>query len=698
MIPPAAAAGKLSCLAFGRAVRRILMSLGGESALREIVLDRPPPRFSPGMRRLVAGPARKLLHNAPTAPLQLAIARLLARIDEAPLVELIALWRAVPQSGVRSGILGILRATPAVDLGRLVHSMLLGDLAGHVRRHVLSCSTFRDLLLLPNADRCRLVPEILHSVPPAEAPELLLAVVDVDWPGRDDVPAPMKTLDPTVCAVIPAQRRHSLGQVAPVSEATVDLLRTATRHRTPRIRRAAVELLARAAAADRGARRHTPDIAARLSDTDPSVRAAAAAALMSGRCRWSGIDRYRSALRPLAHQLGADTPLTPFIRAVVEQRGRDSLQLVTLGAKIGAGTPAKRTAPPTTDAAALAGWLCAERDGMAGSVQRPAPSVEVQLSVGWDPGECARTIALYLFIATTRLQCFQALNQRPARDPGAAFGILIRGAVVAELVPGQCTSKRLDFIFQLGQDESHAQVSATVTQFQLLCLGMLAAHGLADAERKRPESDFLPFMDERIAGAAWEYRRFERSLVRKLRDHDPYRTRADVPDRVPAADAMRSAACATPLEVCLYPTCQWIVPLHGGPDTLWPKLVTHLRAVEAAMVNQRPSPHSEADDRTVYTRGDRFITEVRELGEVHAGRIRDIVAGRGAIAATPARDPFIDMAPSYVAHTRRYLINMTGALRTNRLTRQQLPDQREFDGALRLLGIDRCINPPCKRA
>src|SRR5262249_17514992 len=150
----------------------------------------------------------------------------------------------------------------------------------------------------------------------------------------------------------------------------------------------------------------------------------------------------------------------------VHEAGRTPLpELVTLGAKVGAGTAEKRIAPATSDPSCLARWLHGERD--ASRVQ------EVQISIGYDTGplpaeaERGKFLALYLFIASTDLKRFQALTRKPPRDPNAAHGLLIRGDRVEVHYPGQANGRRLDYVFPL-PEMSEKNLAEFLRQVQLL--------------------------------------------------------------------------------------------------------------------------------------------------------------------------------------------------------------------------------------
>src|SRR5262249_53858382 len=154
----------------------------------------------------------------------------------------------------------------------------------------------------------------------------------------------------------------------------------------------------------------------------------------------------------------------------------------------------KRISPATSDPGVLAGWLHAQRD--------EAVPQEVQVSIGYDTGplpaqlERGKFLALYLFIAGTDLKRFQALTHKPARDPNAAFGLLIRGDRVEVLYPGQASGKRLDYVFTLPGQLSENNLAEFLRQLQLLNFGMLVA-AVEESHRAFFPGEAPPGLDDR---------------------------------------------------------------------------------------------------------------------------------------------------------------------------------------------------------
>jgi hypothetical protein len=367
-----------------------------------------------------------------------------------------------------------------------------------------------------------------------------------------------------------------------------------------------------------------------------------------------------------------------FARALREGGKQASLPaLVTLGGKVGAGSAEKRISPATSDPTVLAGWLSSQRD-------EKAPQ-EVQVSIGYDTGplpaqlERGKFIALYLFITSTDLKRFQALTHKPARDPNAAFGLLIRGDRVEVLYPGQASGKRLDYVFTLPSHLSEANLAEFLRQLQLLNFGMLLA-AVEESHRAFFPGEAPPGLDERARAVAHAYRGFERRFVALLRQHDAYRD----PERIFRLDAAdhreRQAAFRDHhLEDCLYPHCPWVVPLYGE-DTSWELLLPALRAVEAMMLHQ-----GNVEERTV-TRGLAFIQAVRLLGYRTAQAIEETLAEPSpALPANLLLDPFID--PDNEPDTTRYLRAMAKAIQEGQVSLDALPDATTYRNASAYYGI-----------
>jgi hypothetical protein len=349
--------------------------------------------------------------------------------------------------------------------------------------------------------------------------------------------------------------------------------------------------------------------------------------------------------------------------------GDDLLARVTLGAKLGAGTSDKRLAPVTSDPADLGRWIEEHR--------RDEMNPEIQVSVGYDTGalpylaERSRFLALYTFISTTDLKRFQALLRRPPRDPNAAYGLVIRGDVVEVKYPGQARGHRLDYVFPLPVRLSEANLIGLLREIQVLNLGQLVACA-HDASRVLLPGPAPAWLDLRRQGVARIYRDFERRLVGILRRHDRYREPGRIHRLVPADHAERVRALELyRLEECLYPGCNWVVPLYD-PDTRWERLLGPLRAVEALLLHQ-----GEVPDREV-TRGLDFIQQVRRLGYETAGRIEKALAGElpPVLTSHQPLDPFID--PSWEEATVGYLTQVSRAIIRGEACLEDLPDPVTF--------------------
>lgn len=357
-----------------------------------------------------------------------------------------------------------------------------------------------------------------------------------------------------------------------------------------------------------------------------------------------------------------------FVQALSDQGTHPLIALVTLGAKVGAGTEAKAIAQATSDPAELARWICSQE-----SVRR---SNEIQVSVGYDTGpipsqtERARFLTLFLYIASTDLRRFQALTPRPQRDANAAYGLLIRGDRIDSRFRGQVRGKRLDYVFSLPRLMTPASWAEFLREIQLLNLGLLLASA-EDSYRGFFQPEAPAWLDLRLRSIAGAYRTFERRFVALLRQYDEFRDsrqvhpldRCDHRERVAAFRAYR-------LEECLYPQHPWVVPLYGI-DGSWDRLLPVLRTVEGMLLHQ-----GHVAGGTV-TRGWQFIRDVRLTGYRSAMEIRELLDE--AEPASPAAvhlDPFID--PQNEPATRYYLQAVHQSLAEGEVSLNQLPDPRTF--------------------
>jgi hypothetical protein len=403
-----------------------------------------------------------------------------------------------------------------------------------------------------------------------------------------------------------------------------------------------------------------------LGDADPGVRQhalGAAYCLLRGNATLAPVAATgRAALeRALLLEPG-------FARTLQESAGQTPLpELVTLGAKIGAGSAEKRIAPVTSDPAVLARWIGDHRD--------PRKQQELQVSIGYDTGtlpflaERAKFLALFLYVASTDLKRFQALTRRPARDPNAAFGLLIRGDVVEVRYPGQARGRRLDYVFPLPARLTTASLTGFLRQFQLLNLGLLLA-AVDDACRALVPAEPPAWFDARLRAASRVYRRFERRLVALLRQHDRYREPALIHPLVSADHGERVRAFRTyRLEECLYPQYAWVVPLYGT-DSSWDRLLPPLRTVEGMLLHQ-----GEVEDSTV-TRGLDFIHKMRLLGYQTATALEEVLAAAEPTAVEVPPDPFIDAGDEEA--TTHYLRRVSRALWAAEASPEDLPEPATF--------------------
>jgi hypothetical protein len=444
-----------------------------------------------------------------------------------------------------------------------------------------------------------------------------------------------------------------------------------------------------------------------LGDPDPTVRRhafAAAFALLrarpelssdpgsdprslwertAGRLAWSGrgaapisaVERALLGEPGFAHTLAETPPDTGL------------LERVTLGAKLGAGTADKRLAPPTSDSGLLARWVETHR--------RDQDNVEIQVSVGYDTGalpflaERGRFVALYVFIATTDLQRFMALERRPARDPNAAYGLLIRGDVVEVRFSGQARGHRLDYVFPLPSRLSTANLAGLFRDLQLLNLGLLIACA-EDSWRVLVPGATPTWLDARRQALAWQYRLFERRLVAILRRHDAFRDPQSIHPLVPADHEERIRAFGEyRLEECLYPQYSWVVPLYDC-DTRWDRLLPPLRGVEGMLLHQGASEDGER------TRGAAFVHEVRRLGYESARALEDVMTAPEppTLPALPP-DPFLDAAQEDA--NRHYLRRVNQALAKGQAWPEDVPDPVTFRRATAYYSVTAegpSANPP----
>jgi hypothetical protein len=360
-----------------------------------------------------------------------------------------------------------------------------------------------------------------------------------------------------------------------------------------------------------------------------------------------------------------------FARTLCEVgRDCDLLHLVTLGAKIGAGTVEKRIAPVTSDPACLARWISTHRN--------PRRFQELQIAVGYDTGnlpyleERAKFLALYLFVTSTDLGRFQALARKPTRDPNAAYGLLIRGDRIEVKFPGQQPGRRLDFVFPCPREMSRENLAHFLRGIQLFNLGLLLAC-VEDTCQVFFPGEPLPWFTLPMRRVADAYRHFERSLVALLRQHDAFRDPGMIYCLDPTDHAERvDAFLKYRLEECLYPTHPWIVPLYAE-DTCWDPLVTSLRGIEGIMLHQGQVPGKTC------TRGLDFIHKVRLMGYDTVLALEEALANPSTEEPSGERilDPFISPTADREA-TLDYLMRMQQAIAAGQIGIEQLPDPAGF--------------------
>jgi hypothetical protein len=299
----------------------------------------------------------------------------------------------------------------------------------------------------------------------------------------------------------------------------------------------------------------------------------------------------------------------------------------------------------------------------------------LQVSIGHDSSvlpclaERGKFIALYLFVVSTDLKRFQALTRRPARDPNAAFGPLIRGDVVEVRYPGQARGRRLDYVFPLPARLSAASLAGFLRGLQLLNLGLLLAT-VEDVGGAFFPGEPPPWLDARARACSRIYRQFERRLVALLRRFDRHRAPRRIHRLVAADHAERVRAFrAYRLEECLYPQYPWVVPLYAK-DAHWDRLLPPLRAVEGMLLHQ-----GEVEGASL-TRGLHLIHRARLLGYQVATAMEDALASPRPHAPEVPPDPFID--PAEEAATRHYLRRVGRAIETGEARPEDLPSPATF--------------------
>jgi hypothetical protein len=406
-----------------------------------------------------------------------------------------------------------------------------------------------------------------------------------------------------------------------------------------------------------------------LADPDGAVRQHALGAVFCLLRSGPGLAGLTRPLAPLFEKALLQEP--GFACTLAEINGRLPLpELVTLGAKVGAGTAEKRISPVTSDPAVLAKWIYEHR--------HPGRAQELQVSIGYDSGvlpylaDRGKFIALYLFVVSTDLGRFQALTRRPARDPNAAFGLLIRGDVVEVRYPGQARGRRLDYVLPLPGRLSLSSLAGFVRGLQLLNLGLLLAC-VEEVCRPLFGGELPAWFDGRCRAAARVYRGFERRMVALLRRHDRHREPSLVHPLLPADHSERVRAFRDfRLEECLYPQYGWVVPLYGT-DTRWDRLLPALRGVEAMLLHQGEVEESPA------TRGLEFIHKTRLLGYRTTSALEKVLAAPRPAAVTVPPDPFIYAADEEA--TRHYLHCVGRAIADGQACAEDLPDPVTFERA-----------------
>jgi hypothetical protein len=271
-----------------------------------------------------------------------------------------------------------------------------------------------------------------------------------------------------------------------------------------------------------------------------------------------------------------------------------------------------------------------------------------------------------------------ALVRRPARDPNAAYGLLIRGDVVEVRFPGQARGHRLDYVFPLPGRLSTTNLAGLFRDLQLLNLGLLITCA-EDSWRVLVPGATPTWLDTRRRALAWQYRQFERRLVALLRRYDDWRDARWIHPLVPADHDERVRAFATyRLEECLYPQYSWVVPLYDA-DTRWDRLLAPLRAVEGMLLHQGPSEDGEQ------TRGAALIHEVRRLGYETARALEEVLAAADppSLPALPS-DPFLDATDQDA--NRHYLRRVNQAVAQGQAWPEDVPDPVTFRRATAYYG------------
>jgi hypothetical protein len=414
-----------------------------------------------------------------------------------------------------------------------------------------------------------------------------------------------------------------------------------------------------------------------LGDADPGVRQHALAASYCLRRADPSLTRAAAGYRAALEQALLLEP--GFAHTIRECPTASLVELVTLGGKIGAGSAEKRISPVTSDAAVLARWMQDHRSG--------SKLQEIQVSIGYDCStlpylsERGKFIALYLYIVSTDLKRFQALMRRPARDPNAAFGLLIRGDVVEVRYPGQCRGRRLDYVFPMPRMSTHS-LAEFLRGVQLLNLGLLLAT-IEDTCKPLFGEVSPTWLTPHMHALACVYRGFERGLVKLLRQHDSHRDPGQIHRLDPCDHAERVRAFLTyRLEECLYPLYNWVVPLYGL-DASWERLLPALRAVEAMMLHQ-----GEVAGKRI-TRGLDFIHKTRLLGYQTVTSLAEVLEvpepEKGPVGIVPP-DPFIDAADEEA--TIHYLRRLSEVIAAGQGCAEEVPDPSTFRKAVAYYRID----------
>lgn len=323
------------------------------------------------------------------------------------------------------------------------------------------------------------------------------------------------------------------------------------------------------------------------------------------------------------------------------------LSLVTLGGKAHPGSnPDGHCFNPTVSPRQLARQIKSEM----------TKSGELQISVGFDTGEGidrhrARFIALAFFIISQDLNKFRALKVKPKRDPGASYGLIIRGINVQSLNPLNKTSHRIDYLFQVSKDLSQLNLTYLVSFLQCLNLGLLLTVNYRGFYRSfRGDPHFTPSPSH--LSIIRTYEEFEKELVMILRKYDSLvdpEAIYQIPNREKENQARKEALQNYFLEESLYPDKEWLVDL-GKEDHSWPKLLSYLRAIEALLLHREANENEEP-------LGDRFLKEVSHLVFDKATDIEAFLEDKKPLFADPLppeKDPFVDYL-NFPSQTQKYL-------------------------------------------